>query len=116
MNPKTINIGDKLVWLDPDNLYSQVVTVTLVDNPIIGVDANEDCESTVFDSELHTLESINCCEICGNIDIEKTAWVYANNGVLSNNTDVTSFWCPNCDRGGIKSKSVKQYLDDTNNK
>lgn len=115
MNHKTITIGDKLVWLDPDNLYSQVVTVTLVDNQIVGVDANEDCESTVFDSELHTLESISCCEKCGNIDIEEKAWIYVNSSVFNERTDDVEYWCGQC-KNTCYPVTVKQYLDDTNNK
>ena len=110
MNPKTINIGDKLVWLDPDNLHSQIVTVTFIDDEFIKVDDNEYCDSTVFDDELHTLDSILCCEKCGNIDIESRAWVFANSSIFNHNCDDLGHWCKNC--GDIQLKTVKQYLDE----
>lgn len=125
MNPKNIKVGDKLVWLDPDNITSQIVTVDFIDEDEIqinGVDSQiidctgeAACDIEVFSDELHTLDSILCCQECGNIDIEEKAWIYVNSSVFNERTDDVECWCGQC-KNTCYPVTVKQYLDDTDNK
>lgn len=121
MNPKEIKVGDKLVWLDPDNVTSQIVTVDFIDEDEIqinGVDSQiidctgeAACDIEVFSDELHTLDSILCCQECGNIDVESKAWIFTNSSVFNQNCHDLEHWCNNgC--GEVNLKTVKQYLDE----
>ena len=111
MNPKNIKVGDKLVWLDPDNMTSQIVIIDAINEEILSCTGEADCDVEVFDNELHTLDSILCCEKCGNIDVESKAWIFTNSSVFNQNCHDLEHWCNNgC--GEVNLKTVKQYLDE----
>jgi len=112
MNPKEIKVGDKLVWLDPDNVESKVIEVTGFDGlseDFYLIEKDEDGDGFHCE-ELHTVDSILCCEKCGKIDVESRAWVFTNSSVFNHNCDDLGHWCKNC--GEVNLKTVKQYLDE----
>lgn len=108
-----MKVGDKMVFVDPSNNFSHVVTIEELynDTEVLTSSGGREIKN------LKNLVDVNCCANCGNIDIEEQAWVFANTNiysdVISDNNTVT--WCRDC-QAHVEQKTVKEYLGNGNNK
>ena len=106
-----MKVNDKVVWIDPDNQASIIVTINEVCEDNIYKCSNRFSEMEVYGNELKELNSVLCCEVCGNIDIQQKAWVYVNNYTFESSCsfDDEDNYCEECERSaGIVT--VEGYL------
>jgi hypothetical protein len=95
-----MNIGDKVVWLDPAHETSHVTEIVQINKPIY-VCNDGTTELEALGKELATLEDTLCHAECGTIDIQSEAWSY-NNYIEGENphkefVDTGRNWCPKCE-------------------
>ena len=107
-----MKVNDKVVWIDPDNLTSAVVTINEVCGDNIYKCSNEFTELECYGNELKELNSVICCEVCGNIDIQQKAWIFSNTYTYSSSAcdgEDEDNWCNKCNSHTYLS-SVEEYL------
>jgi hypothetical protein len=110
--------GDKLVWIDPDNKTSSLVTVlqdTKGSDFVLVKSENNTSEIGCFRHQLKNPVDVYCCKKCGNIDVQERAWVYSNTFTYADTVDDDSqAWCEQCDSSTVVV-NLEEFLTNTEN-
>lgn len=110
--------GDKLVWIDPDNQTSSLITIFEIrreSKTVLGKTEDGLSEVECFIHELKKPVDVYCCKKCGNIDIQERAWVYSNTFTYADVTDDDSLaWCDECNNT-TTIINLEEFLNNKNN-
>ena len=98
MNKFDLKLGQSVVWLDPEGLTSDIYAVDSIDRDDYISLSNEFSAVDAYEEELYDLRDVVACKHCGNIDIVKPLWIYANSGMSSNYEESEQYYCNKCEK------------------
>ena len=89
-------VNKNYVWINPKGVNSHIVKLEEIKQNLHFWNDNGK-KIIIPEKELELPEEVLVCNFCGNIDIEKEAWVHANSGKYLDEIEECSYWCGTCE-------------------
>ena len=89
-------INKNKVWINPREGKSRIVKLVEIKQNLHFCEDNGK-KIIIASEQLLSPEECQVCNFCGNIDIQKEAWVHANSGKYEDEIEDCSYWCGECE-------------------